>query len=156
MVAMEAEAERLLIKEYVEKSLEAGEPVLQNARMKTKSSLMMSDDPSTLDTAAFFLAEYICNFGDVVKGGFRKRNFRITNNGSLPVIFEFPRNIRDFGLNLDPEHINKLAGFPKHDSQTFKISFQTSEETKLGPVEHHVPIYIKVDVSNICAQSRHE
>jgi hypothetical protein len=39
------------------------------------------------------IASYICDFGNVVVGSTKKKSFRLTNVGKIPVTFNFDKKI---------------------------------------------------------------
>jgi hypothetical protein len=39
------------------------------------------------------IATYICDFGNVVVGSTKKKSFRLTNVGKLPVTFNFDKKL---------------------------------------------------------------
>lgn len=39
------------------------------------------------------IANYICDFGNVVVGSTKKKSFRLTNIGKIPVTFNFDKRI---------------------------------------------------------------
>lgn len=50
------------------------------------------------------IASYICDFGNVVVGASKKKTFRLTNVGKIPVTFSFDKKILSTaGISIDPD-----------------------------------------------------
>ena len=59
---------------------------------------------------SLFVSDYVCDFGHMVVGTSRKKNFRLTNTGALPVNFSFDKKaLNNFGLSIEPVKVQKLA-----------------------------------------------
>ena len=56
------------------------------------------------------IATYTCDFGNVVVGATKKKSFRFTNTGRLPINFGFDKKILgNYGINIEPDKVQKLA-----------------------------------------------
>jgi hydrocephalus-inducing protein len=52
------------------------------------------------------LASYTCDFGDVVVGLTKRKSFRLTNTGRLPVTFNFDKKVlAQAGIAIEPDKI---------------------------------------------------
>lgn len=50
------------------------------------------------------LSTYVCDFGNVVVGNAKKKSFRLTNVGRLPVTFNFDKKIlNQAGIAIEPD-----------------------------------------------------
>lgn len=50
------------------------------------------------------IASYVCDFGNVVVGSTKKKSFRLTNVGKIPVTFNFDKKIlTQAGINIEPD-----------------------------------------------------
>lgn len=50
------------------------------------------------------LSTYVCDFGNVVVGSTKKKSFRLTNIGRLPVTFNFDKKVlNQAGIAIDPD-----------------------------------------------------
>ena len=58
---------------------------------------------------------YICDFGHMIVGSSKKKTFRVTNVGKLPMSFNFDKKVlQNIGINIDPDKANKI---PPNTSQ---------------------------------------
>ncbi len=56
------------------------------------------------------IANYTCDFGNVVVGNSKKKSFRFTNTGRLPINFSFDKKIlANYGISIEPDKVQKLA-----------------------------------------------
>ena len=52
------------------------------------------------------IANYCCDFGNVVVGATKKKSFRFTNTGKLPINFSFDKKIlANYGINIEPDKV---------------------------------------------------
>ncbi len=52
------------------------------------------------------IATYSCDFGNVVVGATKKRSFRFTNVGKLPINFAFDKKILgNYGISIEPDKV---------------------------------------------------
>lgn len=52
------------------------------------------------------LASYVCDLGNVVVGSTKKKSFRLTNVGKLPVTFQLDKKLlTQAGLTIEPEKV---------------------------------------------------
>ena len=50
------------------------------------------------------IAAYSCDFGNVVVGSTKKKSFRLTNVGKIPVTFSFDKKIlTQAGISIEPD-----------------------------------------------------
>jgi hypothetical protein len=55
------------------------------------------------------LSTYVCDFGNVVVGNAKKKSFRLTNVGRLPVTFNFDKKIlNQAGIAIEPDKAQKV------------------------------------------------
>ena len=55
------------------------------------------------------LATYLCDLGNVVVGSTKKKSFRLTNVGKIPVNFNLDKKLlTQAGLTIEPEKVQKL------------------------------------------------
>jgi Abnormal spindle-like microcephaly-assoc'd, ASPM-SPD-2-Hydin len=87
------------------------------------------------------IANYCCDFGNVVVGATKKRSFRFTNTGRLPINFAFDKKIlANYGINIEPDKVQKLA---PNQSVLFNVVYATRKNAKFGKVKSVVPIDLK-------------
>ena len=87
------------------------------------------------------IANYSCDFGNVVVGATKKKSFRFTNVGKLPVNFAFDKKIlSNYGINIEPDKVQKL---PPNSSVLFNVVYATRKNAKFGKVKNIVPIDVK-------------
>jgi hydrocephalus-inducing protein len=61
---------------------------------------------STASFESISLASYTCDFGDVVVGLTKRKSFRLTNTGRLPVTFNFDKKVlAQAGIAIEPDKI---------------------------------------------------
>jgi hypothetical protein len=52
------------------------------------------------------IANYSCDFGNVVVGATKKKSFRFTNVGKLPVNFAFDKKLLgNYGISIEPDKV---------------------------------------------------
>jgi len=55
------------------------------------------------------LTNYVCDFGHMVVGTSKKRSFRLTNVGWLPLTFNFDKKLLGaIGITIEPDKVQKL------------------------------------------------
>ena len=88
----------------------------------------------------FIIAEHLADFGNVIAGMPKKKTFRVTNFGSVPVSFSLDKRLPlSHGFTVEPEKVNRL---PEGASVDFSIRFK-ARKSALGTVEVDVPVDIK-------------
>jgi hypothetical protein len=87
------------------------------------------------------LATYVCDFGNVVVGMTKKKSFRLTNVGKLPVTFNFDKKVlNQAGIAIDPDKGQKIL---PNCSCLFNVVFTTRKTAKFGKQKYVVPIDVK-------------
>jgi hypothetical protein len=115
------------------------------------SSIAASDAHQTNHRAAasddsqkappFVLSRHVLDFGNVVVGSVKKKTFKITNTGHLPVTIELNKHtVAAKGFAIEPEKIAKLA---EGASATMTVVFHAKKNAELVPVSAEVPLEIK-------------
>jgi hypothetical protein len=128
---MEQEAERLLIKEYVETLQNhvdghmstkpvvsprgdlpvAGDAVENSAEQEDQHQPEVSLEVALPSAPkGLVLSRYVCNFGNVVKGQQKRRTFRVTNKSYFPVSFDLPKLLKGTVFAVEPDKAKRLAG----------------------------------------------
>jgi len=52
------------------------------------------------------IGNYTCDFGNVVVGNTKKKSFRFTNTGRLPINFSFDKKIlANYGISIEPDKV---------------------------------------------------
>lgn len=93
------------------------------------------------DLESISLATYLCDFGDVVVGCTRRKSFRLTNVGRLPVTFNFDKKILgQAGIAIEPDKGQKVM---PHASALFAVVLVTRKNAKFGRQRYHVPVDVK-------------
>lgn len=87
------------------------------------------------------IAAYSCDFGNVVVGSTKKKSFRLTNVGKIPVTFNFDKKIlTSAGISIEPDKAQKVM---PNSSVLFNVVYSTRKNAKFGKVKHIVPIDVK-------------
>lgn len=87
------------------------------------------------------IASYICDFGNVVVGASKKKTFRLTNVGKIPVTFSFDKKILSTaGISIDPDKAQKIL---PNTSLLFNVVFATRKTARFGKTKYVVPIDVK-------------
>lgn len=74
-------------------------------------------------------------------GATKKKSFRFTNVGKLPITFAFDKKILgNYGIAIEPDKVQKL---PPNSSVLFNVVYVTRKNAKYGKVKSIVPIDIK-------------
>lgn len=77
----------------------------------------------------------------MVVGATKKKSFRFTNTGRLPINFSFDKKIlANYGINIEPDKVAKLA---PNQSVLFNVVYITRKNAKFGKVKSIVPIDFK-------------
>jgi hydrocephalus-inducing protein len=96
---------------------------------------------SAVNLEGIQLATYLCDFGDVVVGATRRKSFRLTNVGRVPVTFNFDKKLlTQAGIAIEPDKAQKLAPAA---SALYTVVFATRKNAKFGRQRYHVPIDVK-------------
>ena len=101
-----------------------------------------------IDMQRFVLAQYVCDFGNVVKNNQLSRSFKIMNVGHTQISFEFSKALKSAvsgaGFIIEPDRVNRLPGAPDFETVEFNVVFNSSRPgVKVGPLELLVPLQIK-------------
>ena len=77
----------------------------------------------------------------MVVGSTKRKTFRLTNVGKLPVTFNFDKKmLNQAGINIDPDKYLKLL---PNSSIPFNVVYTTRKNAKFGKVKHVIPIDVK-------------
>jgi hydrocephalus-inducing protein len=137
----ELEARRLFFMEHLmgiiekEGSLER----LHSQRPSTTASKHKGQKGKKSDTE-FIVAEHLADFGNVIAGTNKKKVFRVTNFGDVPVTLLLDKRLpAAHGFTVEPEKVNRL---PEGASVDFVVRFK-ARKSQYGQVSVDVPIDIK-------------
>jgi len=109
------------------------------ANVNDTTSNFQHSGPVNLDNIS--LATYVCDFGNVVVGMTKKKSFRLTNIGKLPVTFNFDKKVlNQAGIAIDPDKGQKIL---PNCSCLFNVVFTTRKTAKFGKQKYVVPIDVK-------------
>ena len=87
------------------------------------------------------IAAYACDFGNVVVGSTKKKSFRFTNVGMIPVTFNFDKRIlTQAGISIEPDKVQKVM---PNSSVLFNVVYATRKNAKFGKIKNVVPIDVK-------------
>lgn len=87
------------------------------------------------------LATYVCDFSSTVVGSTKKKAFRLTNVGRLPVTFNFDKKIlAQAGIAIEPDKVQKLM---PNASTLFTVVYTTRKNAKYGKQRYLVPVDVK-------------
>ena len=87
------------------------------------------------------ITNYLCDFGNVVVGGSKKKSFRLTNVGKIPINFNFDKKmLGQAGIDIEPDKAVKIG---PNSSQLFTVVYTTRKNSKYGRVKYQIPIDIK-------------
>lgn len=96
---------------------------------------------SSVNLESISLATYICDFGNVVAGATKRKSFRLTNVGRLPVNFNFDKKVlTQAGIAIEPDKVQKVA---PNCSSLFHVAYATRKNAKLGKVRWLAHVDIK-------------
>lgn len=90
-------------------------------------------------------ARYILDFGNIILGMSRKRQFSVANIGFPAVSFDLDkRACNQSGFEVEPDKVGKLPGLPEPENIDMSVVFQTHPKyTELGLVELDVPLNVR-------------
>jgi hydrocephalus-inducing protein len=95
----------------------------------------------TINLENINLCTYVCDFGNVVVGGSKKRSFRLTNVGKIPINFTFDKKLLgQAGIAIDQDKGQKIM---PNTSQLFTVVFTSRKNSKFGRTHFLIPIEIK-------------
>jgi len=87
------------------------------------------------------ISTYVCDFGNVVVGSQRKKTFRFTNVGKIPVSFQFDKKVlNNAQITIEPDKAVKVLA---NQSVMFNVTYSTRKNNPYGPQCVPVPIEIK-------------
>jgi len=76
------------------------------------------------------ISSYVCDFGNVVVGSSKKKSFRLTNVGKIPVSFQFDKKmLNNAQINIEPDKAVKLMA---NQSVMFNVVYSTRKNNKFG------------------------
>lgn len=89
----------------------------------------------------FTLSKYSLDFGNVVAGTHKIKQFSVTNIGHGSASFQLDRNLaRSKGFHIEPERVVRL---PERESIKFSVTFHARKNIKRGLLVAQLPIVIK-------------
>ncbi|KAJ3416712.1 hypothetical protein HDV05_000542 [Chytridiales sp. JEL 0842] len=89
------------------------------------------------------LANYVCNFGNVIRNTSRKKSFKLTNHGLSPISFQLDKSVLvGTGFSIEPDRVKLLPGQPYCESIEFQVAFQARSQN-VGAIEVQLPINIQ-------------
>ena len=87
------------------------------------------------------IATYICDFGNVVVGSTKRKFFRLTNVGRLPVTFNFDKRVlTQAGINVEPDKVQKVM---PNASTVFTVTYTTRKSARQGKQRYTLPLDVK-------------
>jgi len=87
------------------------------------------------------IATYVCDFGNVVVGSTKRKSFRLTNVGRLPVTFNLDKKLlSQAGITIEPDKVQKLM---PNSSAAFSVVYATRKNARFGKQRHVVPVDVK-------------
>lgn len=91
------------------------------------------------------IATYVCDFGNVVVGLGKRKSFRLTNVGRIPVTFNFDKKLlTQAGIAIDPDKVQKVM---PNASTLFNVVLNkigtTRKNAKYGKQRYVVPVDVK-------------
>lgn len=96
---------------------------------------------SVVNLDSISIATYLCDFGDVVVGSTRRKSFRLTNVGRIPVTFNFDKKLlTQAGIAIEPDKAQKVM---PHASALFTVVYATRKNAKFGKQRYVVPVDVK-------------
>jgi hydrocephalus-inducing protein len=150
--SLEAEAERMCLvqaitefaadsQKRIELPLDDSKSMAESRRldgtMKRLTTLIGDNQPNC--------ANYILDFGNIILGQSRKRQFNVSNIGFPAVSFDLDkRACNAAGFQVEPDKVGKLPGLPEPEGIDMTVIFQTHPKyTALGIVELDCPLDIR-------------
>lgn len=90
-------------------------------------------------------AQYILDFGAVVKGTSRTRKFKLVNPSSQAATLRWDKAVLEsWGIKVEPEAVSKLPGLPEPGSMEVTMTLQAAKpQVALGPLELLLPVGAK-------------
>lgn len=137
---VQKEAERLLFCEYLLMNS------LRNSKLRSipRSSRTTTPNSQKLEGSDIVLQRVVVDFGSTIKGLTKKKTFKLTNVGVLPVYLRFDKKeLAKYGLSIEPSEISNLPGYPDNQSTPIDIIFQSkSERVEIGEYKAIIPIKV--------------
>lgn len=94
------------------------------------------------------IATYVCDFGNVVVGSTKRKSFRLTNVGRIPVTFNFDKKLlTQAGITIEPDKVQKVM---PNASMLFNVVYTTRVKAKFGKQKYTVPVDVKGGPSYLC------
>ena len=97
--------------------------------------------PATLSTSKYTIGTFVCDFGNVLQGGVRRKTFKVTNTSALPATFEVDKNVAmAAGFHIEPVKVPRLA---PGDSAEFAATFKAGKRRPLGVSTVDLPFSVR-------------
>ena len=62
--------------------------------------------PAPLLASKYVIGSFVCDFGNVLVGGVKRKTFKVTNTSALPATFELDKNIAmTAGFHMEPSKV---------------------------------------------------
>mmetsp|Transcript_39618 Transcript_39618/g.60627 ORF Transcript_39618/g.60627 Transcript_39618/m.60627 type:complete len:376 (-) Transcript_39618:9170-10297(-) len=132
------------------KGAAAGKGPAKRGAPTTRTPGHAADDRSSLATSFaggvanmenISIATYVCDFNNVVVGSTKRKSFRLTNVGRLPVTFNFDKKLlTQAGITIEPDKVQKVG---PNCSTLFNVVYTTRTNAKFGKQKFMVPIDVK-------------
>lgn len=105
--------------------LEADRLTLYDSVCRFESSSADLTEIETEGSPCF--AQYVCDFGHVVKGTTRTRRFKVTNISELQLTARMEKKmLEDCGITVEPDTFKKLQGVPEFESAEMTATLNTA------------------------------
>ena len=87
------------------------------------------------------LASFICDLENIVRGGSKKKTFKITNVSTVPICFTFDARVyKLLNMTITPERVPKLD---PGETTVITLSYQTKKNMELSTNKMLIPIEVK-------------
>lgn len=83
----------------------------------------------------------MCDFGNVIVGSSKKKSFRLTNVGKIPVSFNFDKKLQSqANISIEPDKVQKLM---PNTSQFFTVVYTTRKQAKQKREKFLIPVDVR-------------
>ncbi|EFC47717.1 hypothetical protein NAEGRDRAFT_78704 [Naegleria gruberi] len=138
--SVQKEAERLMLCDYL--------MVNPMKSVKVKNSLARvsrsTNQVKQFEQPDIVLQRMIVDFGATIKGLTKKKSFKLSNVGILPISIQVnKKDLAKYGITMEPSEISNLPGFPDNQSVNVEMSFQSkSEKVEIGEYNAVIPVRV--------------
>ncbi|KAI9002678.1 hypothetical protein BC832DRAFT_104056 [Gaertneriomyces semiglobifer] len=96
---------------------------------------------SLIESSHIRLADYLCDFGNVIRNSSKKKSIRVHNYGTQPISFTLEKGVLvGTGFSIEPDKVKLLPGAQHNESVEIQVTFQARSAGGLMEVDLPVKV----------------